>query len=536
MIGSIIPNKKQLLIEDKKPYKIKFDKKQDILGMGKNKHWALLANRFDGSMLRNRLAMYIASRLGMEYTPKMLPVDLVIDGKYMGSYYLSELVRIGKNRVDIDELTPDDNEEPNITGGYLLAIEPNLSVKPAPEQNTVTTERGEAFSFESPEFYSEDDDDILGTAQQKDYIKEYLNETEEAIFGEDFKNSNGVPYTEYLDVQSAADFWWLQEFTVNSDAFTTSSNYLYKKRDGKLYFGPVWDFDYSMGLLDSETYSFNQSHYSWLTYLRAYNSDYQQLLEDRWKVLNSIITDIVKEGGMLDQYISEQKNSTEDDYALWGMPYSWNKLSGFDEEVEFLRTWLTERQARINENIDTKLDHAYVTVTFQSDGEVIGSCTVAGGTRNALAFPSISYDENKPFYGWEYENGETFDVWNTKIIEDTVLVARYGGNYPDIPEISDEPEISNEPEVSDEPEISDVSKISEVSQKTDTPVNTNSQSTEKSDIQNSVVNSSSQTNPSNATAHTPNTGDNLPLPFFIMTFIISLSTAVFINKKSKNTH
>ena len=59
---------------------------------------------------------------------------------------------------------------------------------------------------------------------------------ENVIFGENFKNSDGVSYTEYLDAQSAADFWWLQEFTVNSDAFTTSSNYLYKKRDGKLYF------------------------------------------------------------------------------------------------------------------------------------------------------------------------------------------------------------------------------------------------------------------------------------------------------------
>ena len=221
---------------DKKPYKIKFDKKQDILGMGKNKHWALLANRFDGSMLRNRLAMYIASRLGMEYTPKMLPVDLVIDGKYMGSYYLSELVRIGKNRVDIDELTPDDNEEPNITGGYLLAIEPAWSTKPAHPENTVTTSRNESFSFESPEFYSEDEDDVLGTEQQKEYIENYLKETEEAIFGQDFKNSDGVSYTEYLDAQSAADFWWLQEFTINRDAVTTSSNYLYKKRDGKLYF------------------------------------------------------------------------------------------------------------------------------------------------------------------------------------------------------------------------------------------------------------------------------------------------------------
>ena len=187
-------------------------------------------------MLRNRLAMYIASQLGMEYTPKMLPVDLVIDGKYMGSYYLSELVRVGKNRVDIDELTPDDNEEPNITGGYLLAIEPAWSTKPAHPENTVTTSRNESFSFESPEFYSEDEDDVLGTEQQKEYIENYLKETEEAIFGQDFKNSDGVSYTEDLDAQSAADFWWLQEFTVNSDAFTTSSNYLYKKRDGKLYF------------------------------------------------------------------------------------------------------------------------------------------------------------------------------------------------------------------------------------------------------------------------------------------------------------
>ena len=213
---------------DKKPYKIKFEKKQDILGMGKNKHWALLANRFDGSMLRNRLACYMADQLGMEYTPKMLPVDLVINGEYMGSYYLSELVRVGKNRVDIDELTPDDNEKPNVTGGYLLAMESPFSLKTAPAQNIVTTDRGESFSFESPEFYSEDENDVLGTPQQKAYIKNYLNETEDAVFGEDFKNSKGIAYTEYLDVQSAADFWWMQEFTVNSDAFISQSNYLYK--------------------------------------------------------------------------------------------------------------------------------------------------------------------------------------------------------------------------------------------------------------------------------------------------------------------
>lgn len=60
-------------IADKKPYKIKLSKKAELLGMGKNKHWALIANRYDGSMLRNRIISYISEQLGFEYTPKMLP-------------------------------------------------------------------------------------------------------------------------------------------------------------------------------------------------------------------------------------------------------------------------------------------------------------------------------------------------------------------------------------------------------------------------------------------------------------------------------
>lgn len=124
---------------DKKPYKLKLDKKADLLGMGKNKHWALLANRFDGSMLRNRLVSYIGTRLGLDYTPKMLPVDLVINGEYAGSYFLSETVRIGSSRVDIDELTPEDNTEPNISGGYLLALKPPFMFRPIADENIFST-------------------------------------------------------------------------------------------------------------------------------------------------------------------------------------------------------------------------------------------------------------------------------------------------------------------------------------------------------------------------------------------------------------
>ena len=145
-------------------------------------------------------------------------------------------------------------------------------------------------------------------------------------------------------------------------------------------------------------------------------------MKDRWKVLDSIITDIVKDGGVLDRYISEQVNSAKDYCAVWGVPYSPNKLSGFDEEAAFLRTWLKERQTWINSNIDEKLTHAYVTVTFESDGEVVGSCTVPGGT-DRVSFPSLPYDENRQLIGWEDQNGEAYDI-NKKIIEDTVFTAR----------------------------------------------------------------------------------------------------------------
>ena len=225
---------------DKKPYKFKLDKKAELLGMGKNKHWALLANRFDASFLRNRVASYISEKLGFAYTPKMLPVDLVMNGEYLGSYFLAETVRIGKSRVNIDELTEEDNSEPNITGGYLLALNPyNNLIKTYPDQNILTVDNNIKIWAEEPEFYSEDSD-AVGTSEQKQYITDYLNKTAEAIFGDDFKDSDGIPYTDYMDIQSTADYWWIQEFSRNHDAYESPSNYLYKERDGKLYWGPLW--------------------------------------------------------------------------------------------------------------------------------------------------------------------------------------------------------------------------------------------------------------------------------------------------------
>ena len=70
---------------DKKPYKIKFDVKQKVLGMPNNKHWCLMAGADDDlGFLRNPAGYMVSAALQMRWTPRMVPVELVMNGKYMG--------------------------------------------------------------------------------------------------------------------------------------------------------------------------------------------------------------------------------------------------------------------------------------------------------------------------------------------------------------------------------------------------------------------------------------------------------------------
>ncbi len=98
----------------KKPYKIKLAKKKSMLGFGKNKHWVLIANAYDRTLIKDRMTGWLGDAIKLEFTPRGVPVDLVMKNtngtynKYLGSYYLSENVRVDENRVDIHELKEGD--------------------------------------------------------------------------------------------------------------------------------------------------------------------------------------------------------------------------------------------------------------------------------------------------------------------------------------------------------------------------------------------------------------------------------------------
>lgn len=85
----------------KKPYKIKFDSKQDLLDMGKSKEWALMANSMDPTAMKNRITYELGEMMGIGESPQLVPVEVVMIGsqteaEYLGLYDLSETIKFEK--------------------------------------------------------------------------------------------------------------------------------------------------------------------------------------------------------------------------------------------------------------------------------------------------------------------------------------------------------------------------------------------------------------------------------------------------------
>lgn len=203
----------------KKPYRIKFDTKQNVLDApAKAKKWTLINNYGDKTLMRNLLAFELSRRLGMSYTPYGAAVDVLLNGEYKGCYQLCDQVQVHKKRVNITEMIPADNAGTALTGGYLIEIDSYASQEKSwfrsSQQNPVT--------IKSP-----DEDSI--TSQQKNYIKTYFNKMESQ-------------WTRYLDKNSFLRHFLVGELSGNTDTYW--SVFMYKERDDDMvYTGPVWDFD-----------------------------------------------------------------------------------------------------------------------------------------------------------------------------------------------------------------------------------------------------------------------------------------------------
>lgn len=448
---------------DKKPYKVKLDQKQDLLGMGANKHWVLLANYYDITMLRNKFTYWLGEQLGMEFTPQCVFVDVVMNGEYLGSYYLCEQIRVGKSRVDIDDLedTPETMESTDpaiISGGYLLGMSPYGDESKV----AFSTERDNQFLIESPSF-----EDYKNEAQIE-YIENYMQQTENAIYGEDFQDEDGISYADYMDVASAIDYYWVQEISMNGDAFGSTSSYLYKKRNGKLYWGPLWDFDYvAWGATEydeNQVEGFSQNRSTWFERLMQ-DPEFCRQVKERWPAIKKKLLEAAEDGGQIDQYSAQQYESQKHNYEIWKAysergwwDYDWIDDYGhasvdddevsYDSEVERFKSWIQERVAWIDANLDD-IQGKYCSVKFLVDDDEYATI-YAEEDGTLMGFPTEPIKEGYTFEGWYTtieEDGESYEYEitpSTPIYENLVAKAKWTKGSSNRAEVSEIAFLSDE--------------------------------------------------------------------------------------------
>ncbi len=239
----------------KKPFRLKFPSKFSPVGLdhAKAKSWTLLAHDMDKSLIRNHIALEYSRILfnpsenyhdpaAVLFTPASKYVNVYItgyytdsstgrreyrDGEYLGVYQMSDQVQRAKGRIEVESLKNADGSDPSkITGGYVLEADLH-------EGNNYTS-HGIKLSYKYPE-----DDDY--DQSQYDYISNFINEAESALYGRNYTDSERG-WRKYFDERTLADFIIVKELAGDLDGYT--STYFYKRRNvGKLFFGPIWDCD-----------------------------------------------------------------------------------------------------------------------------------------------------------------------------------------------------------------------------------------------------------------------------------------------------
>ena len=209
----------------KKPYKIKFDEKVSLLGKPKNKHWVLLAEYCDKSLMRTAYMSAVSSAVGLPWTISVQHVDLYMNDLYLGTYVLTEHVRKDSDRVDLED------------DGFLFENDNYYYQEPL----YMTTSKNWKYTFKYPDA---EDGEITKGDDNYNFILQYMNDFEKALYSNDFKDEQ-KGYRKYIDARSFAKWYLVNELTGNLEP---NIYYSMVSRNDKVQMNPEWDAEWSLGL------------------------------------------------------------------------------------------------------------------------------------------------------------------------------------------------------------------------------------------------------------------------------------------------
>ena len=311
-------------------YKVKFENKQGMFGMPKDKEWALIANSADKTLLKNFITYKLAGWLGDEYTPRCTFVELYLNRQYQGIYLLTETVKVGEHRVNI----------PKNDSSFLLEKGPTEYG----DENLVATERKTVFEIKYPKNPSDSRTQLL---------KDALNLFENTL------NDNESPekISELLDLEDYLRYYWIQELSKNKDGAFRRSIFLTWQSGEPIRLGPVWDFDVAYGNWEDDSL---QAPTDWYVRNSGWNglifkrSEYWQSAIEYWKAHHDLLETFPDS---IRKYSKIIAPATQNEFKRWPVlenteNWTYKEAYGsYNEAVDSLNSWIIQRMEWIDAHL-----------------------------------------------------------------------------------------------------------------------------------------------------------------------------------------
>ena len=397
---------------DKKPYNLELSDDANLLGMGLARKWVLLANADDSSNLRNKIVYDFADSIGLKYSPNSEWVDLYLNGEYAGLYLLCERNEVHSERIDIS---------PN--GSFLVSLE--LESRLTDQKRTyISTESGQALRVHYP---------LINNNESLSRLSSIWQSVENAILAEDgIDPDSGKHWNELIDTESWAKKYLIEEIFGNYDASCISQFFYYDNNSGKIYAGPVWDFDHSIGskslwqLENPQAFFANRLEVKkdldtpWFHSLYKQEEFYNRTVELYKNDFLPLLNGLFSEG--IHDYASQISKPAELNRIRW---FS-NQNNDVFAEAKYISDYMKKRLVFLESVWCDSKEYCIIRVD-NSFGLYYAHLAVSKGER-LEELPCFDNTEFSDFIGWYYaDTDEPFDI-NKPICEDTAVYAKWQDN------------------------------------------------------------------------------------------------------------
>jgi hypothetical protein len=324
----------------KTPYRLEFrdnageDADYPVLGMPAQSDWALIPPYYDRTLIRNPFAFELGRDMGLE-APRSAYVEVYLsyEGRvlkqsdYQGIYWFTETIKNAKERTNLKQLTGTETELPEISGGYIFKFDQAVAEEPILTCVGSQPLAG-GFGFLGGggggigggtcwvDLEVVDPDPLI--PEQQAWLTQYIQAFHDSLHTTPIGN-----YAEYIDVPSFIDYLIISELSRDVDAYVRSA-YFYKDRGDKIHAGPLWDYNFSLGLGGQSSIDPNGPFQ--YEGRRNVNNWYPRLIKDpafmdavraRWRELRQGLLSDNAMRARMDALTAPLAGAIEREYARW---------------------------------------------------------------------------------------------------------------------------------------------------------------------------------------------------------------------------